>query len=117
MTIQLNFALQLINETDGLMDIVQLRDKVGMARASFQNYFKEQVGVSPKMYSRIVRANAVYKQLNQTNTKDWHQIICDFEYFDQAHFIKDFKSITKLKPNQFFKEVDLEKDTLLKFFD
>lgn len=101
---ELNFALQLISETDGLMDIVQLRDKVGMARASFQNYFKEQVGVSPKMYSRIVRANAVYKQLNLTNTKDWHQIICDFEYFDQAHFIKDFKHFFGSAPAQLFQQ-------------
>lgn len=101
---ELNFALQLINETNGLIDIVQLRDKVGMARASFQNYFKEQVGVSPKMYSRIVRANAMYKQLNQTATKDWQQIISDFEYFDQAHFIKDFKHFFGSAPSQLFQQ-------------
>lgn len=98
---EVNFALQLIKDNHGLMDIVQLRNNVGMTRASFQNHFKEQVGISPKTYSRIVRINAVYGLLNQSDEKDYQQLVHDFHYFDQAHFIKDFKHFFGEVPSKF----------------
>lgn len=92
-------AMQLITTSSGQMDIVELRNKVGMTRASFQNHFKQQIGISPKTYSRIVRANAAYKEIQQIKDVDWQQVIHDFRYFDQSHFIKDFKHFFGCTPS------------------
>ncbi|CAD0004826.1 MULTISPECIES: helix-turn-helix domain-containing protein [Flavobacterium] len=93
----------------GQMDIVQLRNKVGMTRASFQNHFKQQIGVSPKTYSRIVRENVAYKEIQQIKNVDWEQATHDFRYFDQSHFIKDFKHFFGCKPS------DLHRGGFLQF--
>ena len=92
-------AMQHIMTSSGQMDIVQLRNKVGMTRASFQNHFKQQIGVSPKTYSRIVRANAAYKEIQQIKDVDWQQVTHDLRYFDQSHFIKDFKHFFGCTPS------------------
>lgn len=97
------FAMQQIRQSGGQLDIVQLRNTTGMARASFQNYFKQQVGVSPKTYSRILRANAVYGQILSMQQTDWQQVTHDFRYFDQSHFIKDFKHFFGCTPSELHK--------------
>ena len=107
---ELMAAMQLIKESNGRIDIVQLRNHIGMTRASFQNHFKEQIGVSPKMYSRIIRANALYKEVLQMPTLDWQQIIHDYQFFDQAHLIKDFKHFFGHSPSHFFEQSQFAKD-------
>lgn len=98
------FAMQQLRQSGGQLDVVQLRNNTGMARSSFQNYFKQQVGVSPKTYSRILRANAVHSQILRMQHSDWQKIIHDFSYFDQSHFIKDFKHFYGCTPSELHKD-------------
>lgn len=107
---ELMAAMQLIKESNGCIDIAQLRNHIGMTRASFQNQFKEQVGVSPKTYSRIIRANALYKEVLRMETPDWQQIVHDYHFFDQAHLIKDFQHFFGNSPSHFFEQSQFSKD-------
>ncbi|WP_353098108.1 helix-turn-helix domain-containing protein, partial [Empedobacter brevis] len=76
--------------------------------------FKKHLGKSPSEYRKIFRfRNSL---LNKKESKNLTELSSK-DYYDQSHFIKDFKSITKRNPNQFFKEVDLQNETALKFFD
>jgi AraC-like DNA-binding protein len=67
-----------------------------------QRSFSEVVGVTPKMYQRLLRFNKIFKCLqNPSLTKVEASYLCG--YFDQAHFNKDFKQFTEEDPSSYFK--------------
>lgn len=70
---------------------------------SLRRNFIKRVGLSPKTLSRIVRVNYVWNEIKSQNCIDFQRLIFDGGYYDQAHFIKDFKLITGESPNHFFK--------------
>lgn len=63
--------------------------------------FKDSYGFSPKRYSIVVRFQGALHELVNQRDKDALDIVNDHGYFDQAHFIKDFKKFTGLCPNEF----------------
>ncbi|PBQ30686.1 hypothetical protein CNR22_02490 [Sphingobacteriaceae bacterium] len=101
---ELIHVMELIKTSRGQMDVIQLQRAVGMSRVSLQELFRREVGLSPKLYSRIIRANNVYNAINKMTHLDWMEIVHDFRFFDQAHFIKDFKHFFGRTPNQLHKE-------------
>lgn len=65
--------------------------------------FKDSHGLSPKQYSSIMRFQNSIKGLLSDRYDDLSSLACDNGYFDQAHFIRDFKKYTNIPPNQFRK--------------
>lgn len=68
---------------------------------SMQRAFLTHVGISPKEFIQIIRFNNVLGQILDHKFENWHQIINDYGYYDQAHFIHDFKAVTGYTPNEF----------------
>ncbi len=85
---------------NGTLPIKKLYRLCNMSKSSLERHFKEQVGVSPKMFSRIVRFNRVNKFLKDTATSDWQELIYRYGYFDQSHFIHEFKLFFGYTPSQ-----------------
>lgn len=82
-----------------LKDII--KDCPACQRSLERNFIK-RTGISPKMLMRIVRLDYLWKKINEENAIDYQDLVFDGNYFDQAHFIKDFKSITGETPDHFF---------------
>ncbi len=82
-----------------LKDIVQ--DCPACQRTLERNFIK-RTGVSPKTLMRIVRIDYLWKKIKEDKAIDYQDLVFDGNYFDQAHFIKDFKSIIGETPNYFF---------------
>lgn len=57
-------------------------------------------GASPKRLHRLYRALHVSTQLAWTGETDWRQVAGD-QYYDQAHFIKDFRDLIGCTPGEF----------------
>ena len=64
--------------------------------------FISVVGMSPKQLSRIVRMQSTLKMLEQKNFASLTSLAHENGYYDQAHFIKDFKEFTGMSPKLFF---------------
>ncbi|TGK48040.1 AraC family transcriptional regulator [Leptospira bouyouniensis] len=64
--------------------------------------FLKQVGVSPKQLGKIIRLQTAIKLMLDEKDKSLTQIAYDSDYYDQSHFIKDFKQVTGLNPSDFF---------------
>jgi AraC-like DNA-binding protein len=64
------------------------------------NQFRQQVGLSPKLYARIIRLNYIF-QLMMEKKEKWSLLAYEAAYFDQAHFIRDFKTFTGDNPGQY----------------
>jgi AraC-like DNA-binding protein len=68
---------------------------------SLQRLFSRYVGVSPKWVINRHRLHEAVDRVAQGMTVDWTQLAFELGYFDQAHFIKDFKAIIGRTPGEY----------------
>lgn len=78
-----------------------LAQKTAIGTRSLQRLFSRYIGVSPKWVINRNRLHEVIERLSQGETIDWTRLALDLGYFDQAHFIKDFKSIIGRTPSDY----------------
>jgi len=91
-------AVNLIYQSKGNIRITELNDKLFISQSPFEKRFRKVVGTTPKKFASIVRFNTV---LDDLNTKSLIDICYENNFFDQAHFIKDFKQFTGDTPEHF----------------
>ena len=77
-----------------------LKDDLSKRRQLERNFIK-QIGVSPKQLGKVIRLQTALKMLLNKKTEKLTDIAYESEYFDQAHFIKDFKEFTGINPKEF----------------
>lgn len=70
-------------------------------RRQLERKFHKQVGLSPKQLGKIIRLQAALKLLLSRQNESLTRVAYQSEYFDQAHFIKDFKAFTGINPKDF----------------
>lgn len=99
-TDRISFVCQKIMQHRGALPILELNRLSCMSKRSMEQHFKEQVGLSPKTFSRIIRFNLVYKQIQNMQHGDWMNIVEHFDYFDQSHFIHEFRNFFGYTPSQ-----------------
>lgn len=92
-------AVQLIYQSNGTIRIKELNEKLLISQSPFEKRFRKVVGTTAKKFASIVRFNAVLDNLNETKTLS--EICYENNFFDQAHFIKDFKQFTGDTPENF----------------
>lgn len=84
-----------------IYDLNALRNLTSFSEKTLERYFKTQIGLSPKRYMRICRFNAVKAFLDKNPEIDWHDVIFSFGYYDQSHFIKEFKEFSDKTPTRY----------------
>lgn len=92
-------AVKLIYQTNGTIRIKELNEKLFISQSPFEKRFRKVVGTTAKKFASIVRFNTVLDNLNETKTLT--EICYENNFFDQAHFIKDFKQFTGDTPENF----------------
>lgn len=94
-------AVQLIQRSEGCISIQELGNQVNLASSQFRKRFNEEVGMNPKAYSKIIRISAIQDCLNHGMQTKLTELAYRFNYFDQSHFIKDFKAVTGQAPKKY----------------
>ena len=89
-----------IESQSGNLSIKELCKTNGISKTSLEDHFREKVGLGPKMYSRVIRFNNVNQFIQKNADADWRELVYQFNYFDQAHFIKEFKGFFGYTPSQ-----------------
>ncbi|WP_285058388.1 helix-turn-helix domain-containing protein [Pedobacter ginsengisoli] len=89
-----------IQREGGLVRIEELCRKVGMSTTTLGEQFREKVGFSPKTFSRIVRFNNINNFISENHSVNWQELVYTFGFFDQNHFIKEFKHFYGCTPSQ-----------------
>lgn len=92
-------AVKLIYQSKGAIRIKELNEKLFISQSPFEKRFRKVVGTTPKKFASIIRFNTVLDNLNKT--KSLTEICYENNFFDQAHFIKDFKQFTGDTPENF----------------
>lgn len=70
-------------------------------RRQLERKFQKQIGISPKQLGKVIRMQAALKMLLDQKEDSLTAIAYESEYYDQAHFIKDFREFTGTSPKEF----------------
>lgn len=82
--------------------IKEYAERSGFSTRTIHRWFSNDIGISPK---RLVRIARFHQALNGLHTKKEPGFYYDCGYFDQAHFIKEFREFTGITPEEYFRIV------------
>jgi len=91
---------RILEERD-IKTVDDLVDRTGIGKRSLQRMFNEYVGVSPKWVIRRYRLHELVERFNSNDEPRWADLALELGYFDQAHLINDFRSITGYSPTEY----------------
>jgi len=83
------------------MSIGAMTGATGLSAKRFIGHFKTAVGMTPKSYSRVLRFQRAVALAERGHRLDWTRVALETGYFDQAHFIHDFRSFAGITPTHY----------------
>lgn len=100
-------AIDLLEDYEKDYSIQEIADQCLTSRQNLSKTFFMHLGKSPSDYKKIHRfRNALNHFNNRKNIKNLSALLEDSTFYDQSHFIKDFKALTGKSPKNFFKNLD-----------
>ena len=84
--------------------VADLAERVGLSERTLQRLFHRYVGVSPKWVIRRYRLLEATQRVAGA-VESWPRIALDLGYFDQAHFINDFRSVVGMPPTEYARRI------------
>lgn len=99
-----NDIMNELRRDDFFDNIDNLASRYGLSSRYLQKLFLQYTGLTPKLYSKINRFQNSLRQVNKKNTS-LTAIAYDCGYFDQSHFIREFKSFTGFTPSGYSYEI------------
>ena len=79
----------------------RVSDKIGYSQKHFIAMFRQQVGITPKAYLKIIRFQKAIGEIEEKKEVNWTDISQDCGFYDQAHFIHDFKFFSGFTPEEY----------------
>jgi AraC-like DNA-binding protein len=97
-------ALDIFARNAGEARTRDLAAHLGLSQRHFIKLFSDQVGVTPKQFGRVQRFQRALELIRSSATPDWADIAAACGYFDQSHFIHDFRAMSGLSPTEFHRQ-------------
>ena len=97
----INQAVTEIYQHNGTGKVHDYARRANLSIAQYRKKFTDEVGLAPKAFQRLVRLNKVSHYYKQHPASSLTESAYQFGYFDQSHFIKDFKSLTGFAPHTY----------------
>lgn len=94
-------ALRLFGGGGSAPPVAEVVDRVGMSHRAFAARFRAEVGLPPKLYCRVRRFQEVVRRVAAGAPLDWSRVALDCGYYDQPHFIHDFREFSGLTPLEY----------------
>lgn len=94
-------ALQRFETAPQAVQIGRLVKEAGISPKRFIRVFRAEVGLTPKRYCRIRRFRRVLAAIERKQSIEWAGLAADCGYYDQAHFIRDFREFSGWNPSAF----------------
>tara|TARA_R110000796_G_scaffold71409_5_gene162148 strand:+ start:16886 stop:17704 length:819 start_codon:yes stop_codon:yes gene_type:complete len=93
--------------TNGSIPISSILKGELSQRRNLERNFLKQVGISPKQLGKIIRLQTALRMILNKQPDSLTTIAYASEYYDQAHFIKDFKEFTGTNPKEYLSDEQL----------
>lgn len=98
-----DLAAARILSAEGNITVEELASDLCVSRRQLERKFLEKTGLSPKLYARIARMSLISNFVAHHDDEkiDWQDLVFKGGFHDQNHFVKDFKKLNKLSPEQY----------------
>lgn len=100
-------AVSLIFSSNGTVTVRELCNALSIGERQLERLFRQYVGLSPKFYSRIIRFSQIFQHIEKGDPF-WTDTVYRTGFYDQSHFIKNFKAFTGEEPSEYlFEELNI----------
>ncbi len=97
-------AVDVISAENGMKPVRSIAKEIGISERGLERRFRQSVGLTPKMFSRIVRFQRVLKSIERAAEPDILDTALSFGYYDQSHLINDFRQFSGNSPAAFLEK-------------
>lgn len=97
----IEFCVDEIKQAKGQVSVEALADKVGISNRQLVRRFDKCIGLSPKEFVRITKFISSLDTMNYSKSKSLTEIAFESGYYDQAHFIHDFREFSGFTPTDY----------------
>jgi AraC-like DNA-binding protein len=91
---QVNFALRYFAHNPMIASVRETARQIGWSERRFSQVFREEVGLTPKVWCRVQRFQRAVKQLHAGIEVRWAELALDSGYYDQSHFANEFRAFS-----------------------
>jgi len=95
------FAMKEFQKDPGLLSSGLMADRVGFSQRHFIQLFRDEVGLTPKLFCRVQRFQQIIRAVQRAKDVDWVDVALSCGYFDQSHFNHDFRKFSGLTPTEY----------------
>jgi len=92
------YALGEFGRDPHVSGILEVARDARLSRRRFAGLFREQVGLTPKLYCRLRRFQQVVRRIASGAPIHWAQVSLDGGYYDQAHMAHEFREFSGVSP-------------------
>lgn len=83
--------------------IQEIQAEMNMSERTLERLMKQNIGMSPKLFSRIMRFQSSLELVKTTDFENFTSLVYTQDYFDQSHYIREFKAFTGTNPTHFLR--------------
>ena len=98
---KVDYVIQKIIQSQGNISINSICLSLELSRQHLARLFQEYVGIRPKQFARVIRFQALLRNVRQTQKVNWAEEAAMLGYYDQAHLITDFRQFSGTSPEKF----------------
>ena len=98
------YARAEFQKASGRLSVAEVTDRVGLSSRRFIELFRNEVGLTPKVFARVARFRRALRAIESSTEVDWAALAASCEYFDQAHFIHDFRAFSGTSPSAYLRD-------------
>jgi AraC-like DNA-binding protein len=95
------FVAFAIRELRRGQQVKPVAEQIGVSQRTFINAFAREVGMTPKLFSRVKRFQRALRMVHGRADVDWSEVALACGYFDQPHFNRDFREFSGLTPSEY----------------
>jgi methylphosphotriester-DNA--protein-cysteine methyltransferase len=95
------YAVQALRAGGRQPSVAAVAEQVGRSQSRFTQIFREQVGLTPKQFARVMRFQRVLLAVERGGPLRWGEMAAASGYFDQAHLIHEFRALSGMTPGAY----------------
>ena len=88
------FAVSNFGYAPALSTVSEVARRAGLSERRFSQIFREEVGLSPKVWCRIQRFQRAVRMLHSGAEVLWADLALDCGFYDQSHFANEFRAFS-----------------------
>jgi AraC-like DNA-binding protein len=96
-----SFAISEFQRNPSLSSSAGVAERTGMSQRRFIELFRDEVGLTPKLFCRVERFQSVLRQIEHAEDVDWADVALSCGYADQSHFNHDFREFSGVRPTEY----------------